>query len=126
MEIKNVETGKAPKAIGPYSQAKVAGDFVFTSGQIAINPKTNEVNLGTIETQTRQVLENLKAVLEAAGSSLDNAVKVTVYLADMNDFAEMNKVYEQYFKNKPARSTVQADRLPKDVRVEIDVIASKK
>lgn len=126
MELGTVETGKAPKAIGPYSQAKVVGDFVFTSGQIPIDPKTNEVNLGTIESQTRQVLENLKAVLEAAGSSLDNAVKVTVYLADMNDFAEMNKVYEQYFKNKPARSTVQVDKLPKEARIEIDVIALKK
>lgn len=126
MEIKSIETSKAPKAIGPYSQAKVVGDFVFTSGQIAVDPKTNQINLGSIEIQTKQVLENLKAVLEAAGSSLDEAIKVTVYLADMDDVAKMNEVYAQYFKNKPARSTVQVVRLPKDVRVEMDVVALKK
>ena len=126
MEIENIETENAPKAIGPYVQAKVVGDFVFTSGQIAIDPKTNEVIQGFIDVQAKQVLENLKAVLEAAGSSLDNAIKVTVYLADMNDFAKMNGVYEQYFKNKPARSAVQVARLPKDVRVEMDVVALKK
>jgi len=126
LKIENVETEKAPKAIGPYAQAKVIGDFVFTSGQIAIDPKTNEVIQGFIEVQAKQVLENLKAVLEAAGSSLDDAVKVTVYLADMNDFSKMNEIYAQYFKNKPARSTVQVARLPKDVRVEMDIIALKK
>ncbi|MDP2908478.1 MAG: RidA family protein [Nanoarchaeota archaeon] len=126
MKAKAVETEKAPKAIGPYSQAKVVGKFVFTSGQIPINPKTNELVTGDIEIQVKQVLENLKAVLEAAGSSLDDAVKVTVYLADMNDFMKLNEVYAQYFKNKPARSTVQVVRLPKDVRIEMDVIALKK
>lgn len=126
MKAKAVDTEKAPRAIGPYSQAKVVGKFVFTSGQIPINPKTNELVTGSIEAQARQVLENLKAVLEAAGSSLDDAVKVTVYLADMNDFAKMNEVYAQYFKNKPARSTVQVARLPKDVGIEMDVIALKK
>lgn len=126
MKAKTVETEKAPKAIGPYSQAKAVGKFVFTSGQIPINPKTNELAQWAIEVQARQVLENLKAVLEAAGSSLDDAVKVTVYLADMNDFAKLNEVYAEYFKNKPARSTVQVARLPKDVKVEMDVIALKK
>lgn len=122
-EIKTIETKNAPEAIGPYSQAKKVGNLIFTSGQIAIDPKTNKLIEGDIEIQTKQVLENLKAVLEAAGSSLDNAVKVTVFLADMNDFGKMNAVYAEYFKNKPARSTVQAARLPKDVRIEIDAIA---
>lgn len=126
MKVETVETKEAPKAIGPYSQAKVVGDFVFTSGQIAINPKTNELVEGGIEVQTKQVLENLKEVLKAAGSSLDEAIKVTVFLSDMNDFAKMNEVYTEYFKNKPARSTVQVARLPKDVKIEIDVVALKK
>lgn len=125
MNIKTIETSDAPKAIGPYSQAKKFDSLIFTSGQIAIDPKTNNLVEGDIEAQTIQVLENLKAVLKAAGSSLDNAVKVTVFLADMNDFAKMNKVYAEYFKNKPTRSTVQVARLPKDVKIEIDVIAIK-
>ena len=126
MKVETVETEKAPKAIGPYSQAKIVGDFLFTSGQIAINPETNELVEGDIEVQAKQVLENLKAVLEEAGSSLDDAIKVTVFLSDMNDFAKLNEIYAEYFKNKPARSTVQVARLPKDVMVEIDVIALKK
>ena len=123
MKLKTVETKKAPKAIGPYSQAKIAGNFVFTSGQIPINPETNELIQGEIEVQAKQVLENLKAVLEEAGSNLDNAVKVTVFLADMNDFDKLNEIYGKYFKNKPARATVQVVRLPKDVRVEMDATA---
>lgn len=126
MKIKTIETSNAPKAIGPYSQAKKVDNLIFTSGQIAIDPKTNSLVEGEIEVQTKQVLENLKAVLKAAGSSLDDAVKVTVFLADMNDFSKMNEVYAEYFKNKPARSTVQVARLPKDVKVEIDAIAIKK
>lgn len=122
-EIKTIKTKNAPEAIGPYSQAKKVGNLIFTSGQIAIDPKTNKLIEGDIEIQTKQVLENLKAVLEAAGSSLGNAAKVTVFLADMNDFGKMNAVYAGYFKNKPARSTVQAARLPKDVKIEIDAIA---
>lgn len=122
-EIKTIKTKNAPEAIGPYSQAKKVGNFVFTSGQIAIDPKTNNLVEGDIEIQTKQVLENLKAVLEAAGSSLDNAVKVTVFLADMNDFAKMNVIYAEYFKNKPSRSTVQVARLPKDAKIEIDAVA---
>lgn len=125
LKIETIETEKAPKAIGPYSQAKIAGDFIFTSGQIAINPENNELIEGDIEPQTKQVLENLKAVLEAAGSSLDNAVKVTVYLTDMADFTKMNEIYSEYFKNKPSRSTVQVSRLPKDVKIEIDAVAIK-
>ena len=118
-----ISTEKAPKAIGPYSQAVVSNGLVFTSGQIPVDPKTNEVVAGGIEHQAVQVLENLKNVLIAAGSSLDGAVKVTVYLADMDDFSKMNAIYEKYFPGKPARATIQAGRLPKDVKIEIDAVA---
>ena len=121
---KEVRTDKAPKAIGPYSQAVIANGFVFVSGQIPIDPATGELNTGSIEDQARQVLRNLGAVLEAAGSSLDNVVKAGVFLADMNDFARMNAVYGEFFKTPfPARAAIQAARLPKDVRIEIEVIA---
>jgi 2-iminobutanoate/2-iminopropanoate deaminase len=121
---KEIKTDKAPKAIGPYSQAIVTNGFVFVSGQIPIDPATGELNTGTIEDQSRQVLKNVAAVLEAAGSSLDNVVKAGVFLADMNDFARMNAVYAEFFKAPfPARAAVQAARLPKDVRIEIEVIA---
>ena len=119
-----VKTAAAPEAIGPYAQAVKAGGFVFTSGQIPLDPATNTMVTGDIKEQTRRVLENLKAVLGAAGSSLDRAVKATVYLADMGEFAAMNEVYAEYFQaTKPARSTVQAAKLPKDARVEIDLVA---
>jgi 2-iminobutanoate/2-iminopropanoate deaminase len=119
-----VSTSKAPQALGPYSQAVKAAGFVFLSGQVAIDPATNQVIDGDISKQTERVLENLSAVLQAAGSSLDAAVKVTAFLKNMGDFAAMNAVYGRYFKDKPpARSTVEAARLPKDVLVEIDVIA---
>jgi len=119
-----VQTGEAPQAIGPYSQAVVAGGFVFASGQIPLDPRTGEFVAGGVAEQTEQVLRNMSKVLEAAGTSLDKAVKTTVYLADMNDFAAMNEVYGRYFpENPPARSTVEAARLPRDARVEIDVIA---
>ncbi|SRR5581483_8962653 len=119
-----ISTSKAPQALGPYSQAVKAAGFVFLSGQVAIDPATNAVIDGDISRQTERVLENLSAVLQAAGSSLDRAVKVTVFLKNMGDFAAMNAVYSRYFKDKPpARSTVEAARLPKDVLVEIDVIA---
>jgi 2-iminobutanoate/2-iminopropanoate deaminase len=119
-----VETDKAPKAIGPYSQAVKAGGLVFTSGQIALDPANGQVVPGGIKEQTAMVLSNLKAVLEASGSSMQKVLKTTVYLSDMNDFSAMNEVYAQAFKdNKPARATVQVSRLPKDVRVEIDAIA---
>ncbi len=121
--LKKVSTDKAPAAIGPYSQAVIAGGMVYTSGQIAINPETGEVEAEGIAAQARQVFENLKAVLEAAGSSLDNAGKTTCYLSDMSDFSEFNAVYAEYFTGKPARSCVAAKALPKGVLVEVDVIA---
>ena len=120
-----VDTGSAPKAIGPYSQAVVWNGLVFLSGQIAVDPATNTLIEGDIAAQTARVLDNLKAVLEACGSSLDRVLKTTVYLKDMGEFARMNEVYARYFsENYPARSTVEAARLPRDVRVEIDVIAA--
>jgi 2-iminobutanoate/2-iminopropanoate deaminase len=119
-----VQTEKAPAAIGPYSQAVKAGGFVFASGQIPLDPATGQIITGTIAEQTERALLNLKAVLEAAGSSMDRVVKTTVYLKDMNDFAEMNGAYGEFFGEvPPARSTVEAARLPRDARVEIDVIA---
>lgn len=119
-----ISTNKAPGAIGPYSQAIKAGNMVFCSGQIPIDPTTGEFVSDNIAEQTDQVFKNLSAVLDAAGASLDNVVKTTVFLADMGDFAAMNEVYARYFvENKPARATVQAARLPKDARVEIDCIA---
>ncbi len=121
---KQVQTDKAPKAIGPYSQAIIANGFVFCSGQIPIDPATGNLIDGTIEDETRQVLKNLGAVLEAAGSSYDDVVKTTVFLQDMNDFAKMNAVYAEFFKApSPARATVQAAGLPKNVKVEIEAIA---
>jgi 2-iminobutanoate/2-iminopropanoate deaminase len=121
---KQVQTDKAPKAIGPYSQGIIANGFVFCSGQIPIDPATGELNTGSIEDQTRQVLKNLGAVLEAAGSSFDDVVKCTVFLQDMNDFAKMNAVYAEFFKApSPARAAVQVARLPRDVKVEIEAIA---
>ena len=119
-----VRTEAAPQAIGPYSQAVVAGGLVFASGQIPIDPATGQFVEGGIAEQTEQVLRNLSKVLEAAGTDLGRVVKTTVFLADMGDFAAMNEVYGRFFsENPPARSTVQAARLPRDARVEIDVIA---
>lgn len=121
---KEVKTDKAPQAIGPYSQGIIANGFVFCSGQIPIVPQTGQLDTGGIEDQTRQVLKNVSAVLEAAGTSLDNVVKATVFLQDMNDFAAMNKVYAEFFKTPfPTRAAVQVARLPRDVKVEIEVIA---
>lgn len=119
-----ISTDKAPGAIGPYSQAVKVGGMIFCSGQIPVNPATGEFVSDDVASQTEQVIENLKAVLAAAGAGLDNVVKTTVFLADMNDFAAMNEVYGRYFDgHKPARATVQAARLPKDARVEIECIA---
>jgi 2-iminobutanoate/2-iminopropanoate deaminase len=119
-----VATESAPGAIGPYSQAIKAGGFVFASGQIPIDPATGEFVEGGVGEQTEQVLHNLAEVLRAAGCGLEDVVKTTVFLADMNDFAAMNEAYARHFKtDPPARSTVQAARLPRDARVEIDVIA---
>ena len=122
--IEPVASDRGPKAIGPYSQAVKANGFVFLSGQIALDPETQQLVEGDVAQQTERVLENLKGVVEAAGSSLQNVVKTTVFLKDMNDFAAMNEVYGRYFHaSPPARSTVQVSRLPRDVRVEIDLIA---
>ncbi|MDT7807562.1 MAG: 2-iminobutanoate/2-iminopropanoate deaminase [Acidobacteriota bacterium] len=119
-----VRTEEAPGAIGPYSQAVVANGLVYTSGQIPTDPATGQFVEGGIREQTEQVLHNLSKVLEAAGSSLGLVVKTTVFLADMNDFAAMNEVYAGFFQDEPpARSTIEAARLPRDARVEIDVIA---
>jgi 2-iminobutanoate/2-iminopropanoate deaminase len=121
---KEVKTSKAPKAIGPYSQAIIANGMVFASGQIPIDPSTGKLLNGSIEDQTRLVLTNLKAVLEAAGSSMDKVVKCTVFLDDMNNFSQMNGIYDEFFNPPyPARAAVEVARLPKDVKVEIEAIA---
>ncbi len=119
-----ISTNDAPGAIGPYSQAIKAGNMIFCSGQIPIDPATGEFVSNDVSEQTEQVFKNLIAVLKAGGASLGNVVKTTVFLADMGDFAAMNDVYAKYFSdNKPARATVQAARLPRDARVEIECIA---
>ena len=119
-----IQTVNAPQAIGPYSQAIAAGGFIFVSGQIPIDPQTGQFVEGGIAEQTAQVLKNLAAVLEAAGSGLDKVVKTTVFLASMEEFAAMNEAYAKFFANDPpARATVQAARLPRDARVEIEAIA---
>ena len=120
-----VSTPSAPAAIGPYSQAIRAGSLLFVSGQIPIDPATGNMVDGDVGAQTHRVLQNIREILTAAGATLDEVVRTTVYLADMNDFGAMNAVYGTYFSSPaPARATVQAARLPKDARVEIDVIAS--
>ena len=120
---KKIATQNAPQAIGPYSQAIRYGDFLFVSGQIAIDPQTANIIEGDIEAQTEQVLKNIAAIIEAAGMSLQDVVKCTCFLKDMNDFARFNAVYESYFaESLPARETVEVSRLPKDVRVEVSVI----
>jgi 2-iminobutanoate/2-iminopropanoate deaminase len=124
--IGTIHTDRAPKAIGPYSQATTWGDLVFTAGQIALDPASMEVVPGGVAEQTERVFRNLEAVLEAAGSGLDRVLKTTVFLADMADFAPMNEVYARHFgDHRPARSTVAAAGLPRGVRVEIDCIAVK-
>jgi 2-iminobutanoate/2-iminopropanoate deaminase len=122
--LKAIHTDDAPAAIGPYSQAIVHGGLVFTAGQIPLDPRTGEMLQGDIAQQTERVFENLRAVLEAAGASLQSVIKTTVFLRDMNDFAAMNEVYARYFgDHRPARSAVQAARLPRDASVEIEAIA---
>jgi 2-iminobutanoate/2-iminopropanoate deaminase len=124
MEKLVISTNAAPVAIGPYSQAIKAGNFIFVSGQIPIIPATGEIIQGDIKLQTKQVLENLKHILEAANSSLDNVVKITVFMKDLNDYAAINDIYKEFFQQKPpARAAVQAARLPKDAGVEIEAIA---
>lgn len=122
--MKTVYTEQAPAAIGPYSQAVILGDVVYTSGQIAIVPSTGEIAGDTIEEQTEQVMKNLGTVLAAAGSCFENAVKTTCFLADMADFAAFNAIYGKYFVNKPARSCVAVKTLPKNVLCEVEVIAA--
>jgi 2-iminobutanoate/2-iminopropanoate deaminase len=123
---KIIATQYAPQAIGPYSQAIQSGNFLFVSGQIAIDPKTGALVEGDIEAQTEQVLKNIAAIIEAAGMTVQNAVKCTCFLKDMNDFAKFNSVYETYFgESLPARETVEVSRLPKDVLVEVSVICEK-
>lgn len=122
---KIIFTEKAPAPIGPYNQAVLKGNTLYTSGQIAINPETGELNVANIEDETAQVMENMKAVLEAAGMNFENVVKTTIFIMDMNDFASINKVYGSYFNETtaPARETVQVACLPKNVNVEISMIA---
>ena len=121
--MRAVETKKAPSAIGPYSQAVIAGSLVFTSGQIPIDPKTGELEAACIEVQTEQAIVNLSAVLEAAGSGLDRVIKTTCYLRNMGDFAVFNEIYARYFPGKPARSCVEVSALPKGALVEIEAVA---
>ena len=121
--MKKISTNNAPAAVGPYSQAIISGGLVFTSGQIAIDPATNKVEATDITGQTEQVMKNLGAVLEAAGSSFDKAIKTTCFLADMDDFAVFNEIYGKYFTSLPARSCVAVKTLPKNVLVEVEVIA---
>ena len=123
--IRKVHTDQAPAAIGPYSQAVVAGELIFTSGQIALNPETGLLEGETVTEQTHRVCRNLQAVLAAAGSSLKHTLKTVCYLSDMADFAAFNEVYAQYFTEKPARSCVAAKALPKGALVEVEVIAQK-
>lgn len=122
--MKIVATEQAPKALGPYSQGYVHNGILYTAGQIAINPATNEVDAATIEEQTEQVCKNLAAVLEAAGTSFDKVLKTTCFLADMGDFAAFNEVYAKYFISKPARSCVAVKTLPKNVLCEVELIAA--
>ena len=123
--IQSVHTDRAPAAIGPYSQAKICGNLVFTSGQIPIDPTTGEISGDEIIAQTHRVCQNLKAVLEAAGCSLASVIKTTCFLQDMADFSAFNSVYETYFHEKPARSCVAVKTLPKQVLVEIECVAEK-
>lgn len=122
--MKIFHTDKAPKALGPYVQAKQAGDLLFASGQVPLSPETGQVVSTSIEEQTQQVLKNIKAILEAAGTDFDHVVKTTCFLSDINDFAAFNEVYATAFKEEfPARSCVEVARLPKDVKVEVEVVA---
>ena len=122
--MKTIHTAKAPEAIGPYSQAIVHGGLLFTSGQIALNPASGQVEADTIEGQTEQVMQNLAALLEEAGASFDSVIKTTCFLSDMADFAAFNAIYGAYFVSKPARSCVAAKQLPKNVLVEVELIAA--
>ena len=125
MSKRIIQTELAPAAIGPYSQAIRIGDFLYTSGQIALDPKSGKFLSGEIKEETEQTLRNISAILQADGLELENVIKTTVYLSDLNDFVQMNQIYEKYFsKNKPARACVQVVALPKGAKIEIDAIAS--
>lgn len=125
MNKRIIQTELAPAAIGPYSQAIRIGDFLYTSGQIALDPKSGKFLSGEIKEETEQTLRNISAILQADGLELENVIKTTVYLSDLNDFVQMNQIYEKYFsKNKPARACVQVAALPKGAKIEIDAIAS--
>ena len=124
MQKKSVKTTEAPEAIGPYSQAIRIGDFLYTSGQISLNPKTMEMITGNIELETEKVLQNIEAILSAEGLNFGHVIKTTVYLTDLSEFTRMNQIYEKFFSNtKPARACVQVAALPKGAKVEIDAIA---
>lgn len=123
--MNKIYTNNAPEAIGPYSQAVECGGLIYTSGQIAINPESGQIESNDIKGQTTQVMKNLTAVLEAAESSVDKAIKTVCFLADMNDFASFNEIYGEYFTSKPARSCVAVKQLPKNALVEVEVIAEK-
>ena len=124
MERKSISTGNAPQAIGPYAQAILANGFIYTAGQIPLDPKTGNLVPGGVKEQTRQVLENLKAVLEAAGSSMSQVVKATVFLKSISDFGAMNEIYAEYFgETRPARSTVAVAELPRNALIEVDLVA---
>ena len=123
--MNKIYTNNAPEAIGPYSQAVECGGLIYTSGQIAINPESGQIESNDIKGQSTQVMKNLTAVLEAAGSSVDKAIKTVCFLADMNDFASFNEIYGEYFTSKPARSCVAVKQLPKNALVEVEVIAEK-
>lgn len=126
-DLRAISTDRAPKAIGPYSQAIVAGDLIFCAGQIALDPKTGEISSGDIREQTRRALDNLAAVLESAGSGLDRVTKTTVFLTDLAEFAAMNEVYaERFGSHRPARSTVPVGALPRGSRIEIECIAVRR
>jgi 2-iminobutanoate/2-iminopropanoate deaminase len=127
MSKRIIRTEEAPQAIGPYSQAVVAGGFVYVAGQLALDPRTGQLVPGDVRIQTKRVMENIKAILESAGSSLANVVKTTVFLRDMNDFGVMNEIYGSYFQeDPPARSAFQVAKLPRDGAVEIEVVALAK
>ncbi|MGM9971103.1 MAG: RidA family protein [Anaeroplasmataceae bacterium] len=123
--MKTFNSQNAPKAVGPYSHAVVVGDLIFTSGQIALNPKTNEMNNSSIEDETNQVCQNLEAILKDLGSSMDKVIKTTVFITDMDKFKTINEIYANYFTNNPARSCVMVSKLPKGANIEIEVIALK-
>jgi len=126
-ELRAIATDKAPKALGPYSQAIVAGDLIFCAGQVALDPKSGEIVSGDIREQTRRVLDNLAAVLEAAGAGLDRVTKTTVFLTDIAEFAAMNEVYgERFGAHRPARSTIEIGKLPRGARIEIECIALRR